>query len=99
MAQPALLATMRTDHLARSLPAHRRGTLSGMDAAPELTRTYLQRVPRWWAGKGPAAKLQIGRKWTLQMADGAARAVPRLIHLRHARQTTPGFGGGIGLSR
>ncbi|RFF37528.1 hypothetical protein DZD52_16165 [Xanthomonas nasturtii] len=32
-----------------------------MDAAPELTRTYLQRVPRWWAGKGPAAKPQIIR--------------------------------------
>ncbi|ASK97311.1 hypothetical protein XcvCFBP7112P_14655 [Xanthomonas citri pv. vignicola] len=25
-----------------------------MDAATELTRTYLQRVLRWWAGKGPA---------------------------------------------
>ncbi|QWN25861.1 hypothetical protein DGM85_04995 [Xanthomonas phaseoli pv. phaseoli] len=25
----------------------------------ELTRTSLQRVPRWWAGKGPAAKPQI----------------------------------------
>ncbi|QER96423.1 hypothetical protein FLG15_22370 [Xanthomonas phaseoli pv. dieffenbachiae] len=31
----------RTDHLHWSLPAHRRGTLRGMDAAPELTRTYL----------------------------------------------------------
>ncbi|AVQ07229.1 TPA: hypothetical protein HH295_08315 [Xanthomonas vasicola pv. zeae] len=30
-----------------------------MDAATELTGTYLQRVPRWWAGKGPAAKPQI----------------------------------------
>ncbi|ASL01501.1 hypothetical protein XcvCFBP7113P_15090 [Xanthomonas citri pv. vignicola] len=46
---------MRTDQLDWSLPAHRRGTLGGMDAATELTRTYLQRVPRWWAGKGPAA--------------------------------------------
>ncbi|APO93854.1 hypothetical protein BI313_03875 [Xanthomonas vesicatoria] len=26
-----------------------------MDAAKELTWTYLQRVLRWWAGKGPAA--------------------------------------------
>ncbi|RFF40021.1 hypothetical protein DZD52_08415 [Xanthomonas nasturtii] len=42
-----------------SLPAHRRGTSSGMDAAPELTRTYLQRVLRWWAGKGPAARQQV----------------------------------------
>jgi hypothetical protein len=32
-ASHALLATMHTDHLARSLPAHRRGTLRGMDAA------------------------------------------------------------------
>ncbi|PPU69657.1 hypothetical protein XpiCFBP4643_02125 [Xanthomonas pisi] len=29
-----------------------------MDAATELTWTYLQRVLRWWAGKGPAAHLQ-----------------------------------------
>ncbi|PPT41859.1 hypothetical protein XarjCFBP7653_05345 [Xanthomonas arboricola] len=49
---------MRTDHLDRSLPAHRRGTLSGMDAAPEPTWTYLRRVLRWWAGKGPAANAQ-----------------------------------------
>ncbi|PPU08918.1 hypothetical protein XarjCFBP7645_00825 [Xanthomonas arboricola] len=51
--------TMPTDHPDRSLPAHRRGTLSGMDAAPEPTGTYLRRVPRWWAGKDPAAKPQI----------------------------------------
>ncbi|PPU55018.1 hypothetical protein XdyCFBP7245_15345 [Xanthomonas dyei] len=37
------------------MPAHRRGTLGGMDAATELTGTYLQRVLRGWAGKGPAA--------------------------------------------
>ncbi len=41
-----------------SLPAHRRGTLGGMDAATELTRTHLRRVLRWWAGKGPAASVQ-----------------------------------------
>ncbi|PPU34406.1 hypothetical protein XarbCFBP7604_11380 [Xanthomonas arboricola] len=29
----ALLATTHTDHPDRSLPAHRRGTLRGMDAA------------------------------------------------------------------
>ncbi|MCE4363912.1 hypothetical protein, partial [Xanthomonas hortorum] len=29
----ALLANMHTDHLGWSLPAHRRGTLRGMDAA------------------------------------------------------------------
>ncbi|NMI51043.1 hypothetical protein E1J25_04695 [Xanthomonas hortorum pv. taraxaci] len=56
-----MLATTHTDTLDWSLPAHRRGTLCGMDAAEELTRTYLQRVPRWWAGKGPAAKPQISR--------------------------------------
>ncbi|MFS8374898.1 hypothetical protein EIQ07_00855 [Xanthomonas campestris pv. campestris] len=49
---------MRTDHLDWSLSAHRRRTLGGMDAATELTGTYLQRVLRWWAGKGPAAHLQ-----------------------------------------
>ncbi|MBB4756932.1 hypothetical protein FHT15_001619 [Xanthomonas campestris] len=59
-----LLKTMHTDHLDGSLPAHRRGTLSGMDAAPEPTRTYLRRVLRWWVGKGPAAKSQISRQAT-----------------------------------
>ncbi|PPT25055.1 hypothetical protein XarbCFBP7629_03250 [Xanthomonas arboricola] len=49
------------DHLAWSLPAHRRGTLRGMDAAYAPTGTYLLRVLRWWAGKGPAAKPQIRR--------------------------------------
>ncbi|PPT28275.1 hypothetical protein XaCFBP7622_15520 [Xanthomonas arboricola] len=49
---------MHTDHLDWSLPAHRRGTLSGMDAAPEPTWTYLRRVPQWWAGKGRAANSQ-----------------------------------------
>ncbi|ASK91581.1 hypothetical protein XAP3CFBP6996_016415 [Xanthomonas citri pv. fuscans CFBP 6996] len=52
---------MHTDQLDGSLPAHRRGSLGGMDAATELTWTYLQHVLRWWAGKGPAAKPQIGR--------------------------------------
>ncbi|PPT73319.1 hypothetical protein XaplCFBP3122_20940, partial [Xanthomonas arboricola pv. populi] len=41
------------------LPAHRRGTLSGMDATPEPKRTYLRRVLRWWAGNGPAARPHI----------------------------------------
>ncbi|TVS33054.1 hypothetical protein E2P62_15440, partial [Xanthomonas perforans] len=27
----------------------------------EPTRTYLRRVPRWWAGKDPAAKSQTSR--------------------------------------
>ncbi|MFS8433310.1 hypothetical protein EIQ01_11635 [Xanthomonas campestris pv. raphani] len=49
---------MRTDHLDWSLSAHRRRTLGGMDAATELTGTYLQRVLRWWAGKGLAAHMQ-----------------------------------------
>ncbi|NHF68264.1 hypothetical protein FFY45_21660 [Xanthomonas hortorum] len=26
-----------------------------------ISRTYLRRVPRWWAGKGPAARQQISR--------------------------------------
>ncbi|PUE98219.1 hypothetical protein EYC55_12655 [Xanthomonas oryzae] len=26
-----------------------------------LTGTYLQRVPRWWAGKGPAANAKTSR--------------------------------------
>ncbi|EFF45141.1 conserved hypothetical protein [Xanthomonas citri pv. aurantifolii str. ICPB 11122] len=33
------------------MPAHRRGTLGGMDAATELTRTYFQRVRRRWAAR------------------------------------------------
>ncbi|PPT24142.1 hypothetical protein XarjCFBP7652_04005 [Xanthomonas arboricola] len=41
----ALLKVMHTDHLDWSLPAHRRGTLCGMDAAEEPTWTYLRRVP------------------------------------------------------
>ncbi|WP_221205611.1 hypothetical protein, partial [Xanthomonas arboricola] len=32
----SLLKSMQTDHLDWSLPAHRRGTLGGMDAATEL---------------------------------------------------------------
>ncbi|QBG85577.1 hypothetical protein EYR27_19460 [Xanthomonas oryzae] len=35
-----------------------------MDAATELTGTYLQRVLRWWAGKGPAANA----KWKARFA-------------------------------
>ncbi|RJS05954.1 hypothetical protein XnspCFBP7698_07330 [Xanthomonas sp. CFBP 7698] len=31
-----LLKPVRTDHLRWSLPAHRRGTLGGMDGGPEL---------------------------------------------------------------
>ncbi|NIJ92238.1 hypothetical protein FHT12_000896 [Xanthomonas campestris] len=49
---------LRTNQRDWSLPAHRRGTLSGMDAAPEPTRTYLRRVLRRWAGKGLAAEPQ-----------------------------------------
>ncbi|MFW3176752.1 hypothetical protein DGM85_10025 [Xanthomonas phaseoli pv. phaseoli] len=49
-----LVETLCTGQVGRSLPAHRRGALGGMDAATELTRTYLRRVLRWWAGKGPA---------------------------------------------
>ncbi|NMI17700.1 hypothetical protein E1J23_09985 [Xanthomonas gardneri] len=52
----ALFKTRHTDHLDWPLPAHRRGTLRGMDAAQEPTRTYLRRVPRWWAGQGPCSQ-------------------------------------------
>ncbi|AVQ09193.1 TPA: hypothetical protein HH295_12700 [Xanthomonas vasicola pv. zeae] len=52
---------MRTDHLNWSLPAYRHRTPGGMDAAKEPTVRYLQRVPRWWAGKGPAATAPISR--------------------------------------
>ncbi|PPT85845.1 hypothetical protein XarzCFBP7410_01035 [Xanthomonas arboricola pv. zantedeschiae] len=61
---------MRTDHPDRSLPTHRRGTLSGMDAAPEPTRTYLRRVLRWWAGEGPAAKRQINNQSQVSQGRG-----------------------------
>ncbi|RFF41869.1 hypothetical protein DZD52_03210 [Xanthomonas nasturtii] len=56
-----------TDHLAWSLPAHRRGTLGGMDAAKELPWTCLQRVPRRWAGKGPAATAKTCSSRALQL--------------------------------
>ncbi|PPU39786.1 hypothetical protein XaplCFBP3123_12515 [Xanthomonas arboricola pv. populi] len=42
-----------------------------MDAAPEPTTTYLRRVSRWWAGKGPATNLQI---------DCARSTAPRSIY-------------------
>ncbi|RFF40172.1 hypothetical protein DZD52_07555 [Xanthomonas nasturtii] len=57
----ALLKTMHTDHLHWSLPAHRRGTLSGMDAAPEPPWMDPRRVLRWWAGEGPAANATTSR--------------------------------------
>ncbi|PPT41236.1 hypothetical protein XabCFBP2524_01485 [Xanthomonas axonopodis pv. begoniae] len=53
-----MLKTLRTDHRDWSLPAHRRGTLSGMDAAPEPPGMDPRRVLRRWAGKGPAANVQ-----------------------------------------
>ncbi|KOR39427.1 hypothetical protein ADT25_22290 [Xanthomonas oryzae] len=54
----ALLNALHTDQNDWFLPAHRRGIRGGMDPATELARTYLQRVVRWWAGKGTAAKAQ-----------------------------------------
>ncbi len=85
--------SMGTDHPDGSLPAQRRGTLSGMDAAPEPTRTYLRHVPRRWAGKGLAAEPQTAcpassrrcalSAWTChRCADGnreAARAYVAVI--------------------
>ncbi|PPU04981.1 hypothetical protein XarjCFBP7645_19875 [Xanthomonas arboricola] len=74
----AQLATMHTDHPDGTLPAHRRGTLSGMDAAPEPTRTYLRRVLRWWAGKGLAAKPWIVCSAPDLSAWSACIATPRI---------------------
>ncbi|PPT37405.1 hypothetical protein XarjCFBP7653_14665 [Xanthomonas arboricola] len=68
---------MHTDHLDWPLPARRRGTLSGMDAAPEPTRTYLRRVLRWWAGKGPAAHLQRRGRGALTACRTRRKPVPR----------------------
>ncbi|AZR24423.1 hypothetical protein XvhCFBP2543_00855 [Xanthomonas vasicola] len=68
---------MHTDRRHWSLPAHHRGTLGGMDAAKELTRTYLQRVLRWWAGKDPAAKSQIScLQPELRVSQPAAKVRP-----------------------
>ncbi|RFF39818.1 hypothetical protein DZD52_08965 [Xanthomonas nasturtii] len=67
-----LLKAVRNDQLDWSLPAQRRGTLSGRDAAPELTWTYLQRVPRRWPGKGPAAKPQTIRSATRSLKSKAS---------------------------
>ncbi|SUZ28896.1 hypothetical protein CPBF424_27260 [Xanthomonas euroxanthea] len=85
----ALLKTMHTDHLDWSLPAHHRGTLSGMDAAPEPTRTYLRRVLRWWAGKGPAANSQRRGRGASPLAGHAVN--PSLgVRWRHpCRHTVP----------
>ncbi|PNV29130.1 hypothetical protein xavtCFBP7764_06980 [Xanthomonas citri] len=61
--------------------AHRCGTLSGMDAAPEPTRTYLRRVPRWYAPQAPAANRSSRMKVpdvvrkidrSTELVDGAA---------------------------
>ncbi|AUI90067.1 hypothetical protein EBA01_07285 [Xanthomonas oryzae pv. oryzae] len=52
---------MYTDQPGWSLPAHRRGTRGGMDAAAELAWTDLPRVLRWWAGKGLQPNPQISR--------------------------------------
>ncbi|RJS05518.1 hypothetical protein XnspCFBP7698_04785 [Xanthomonas sp. CFBP 7698] len=54
-----------------------------MDAAPEPPGTDSRRVPRWWAGKGPAANTKTSRA--------------RCPHgLRDTPSTRPwGLGGGI----
>ncbi|PPT16862.1 hypothetical protein XaCFBP7622_21050 [Xanthomonas arboricola] len=57
-----------TDRLDRSLSVHRRGTLSGMDAAPEPTGTYLRRVPRGWAGKDRSRRSVCGCKQSMTCA-------------------------------
>ncbi|AYO93727.1 hypothetical protein DB818_09380 [Xanthomonas perforans] len=93
-----MLKTLHTDQLDWSLPAHRRGTLGGMDAATELTGTYLQRVLRWWAGKDPAVSAQSMRS-APDLRNGSAhptysdshRTPPAAlaIHSMHAGCATP----------
>ncbi|PPT39062.1 hypothetical protein XarjCFBP7653_11805 [Xanthomonas arboricola] len=75
---------MHTDRLDWPLPGHRRGTLSGMDAAPEPTWTYLRRVLRWWAGKGPAANAQrrVRCALTRQLVGAHLKAVCRAVRIR-----------------
>ncbi|MBB4756749.1 hypothetical protein FHT15_001404 [Xanthomonas campestris] len=75
-ASVALLKPTHTYHLYWSLPAHRRGTLSGMDAAPEPTWTYLRRVRRWWVGKGPAANSQRRVRGALTVCGTRREPVP-----------------------
>ncbi|MBB3827417.1 hypothetical protein FHR50_003648 [Xanthomonas arboricola] len=70
------LRSLHTDHLDWSLPAHRRRTLGGMDAATEPTGMYLRRVLRWWAGKGPAAKAQTIRSALLLPGSSDQVATP-----------------------
>ncbi|PPT35270.1 hypothetical protein XarjCFBP7653_18660 [Xanthomonas arboricola] len=77
------IKTMHTDRLDWLLPAHRRGTLSGMDAAPEPTRTYLRRVLRWWAGKGPAANSQRQERGALTAPDSWSAALSKTMHTAH----------------
>ncbi|PPV07319.1 hypothetical protein XbrCFBP1976_07990 [Xanthomonas bromi] len=76
---------VHTDQLGWSLPAHRRVTLGGMDAAKDLTGTYLQRVLRWWAAEGPAAELQIYR--SAIDACKASAPMQRALTVRSGRQT------------
>ncbi|QDS14755.1 hypothetical protein FPL04_03270 [Xanthomonas arboricola] len=56
------------------MPAYRRGLLRCMDAAKEPAGTYLRRVPRWWAGKGLAARAQINCSAPLSLARERALA-------------------------
>ncbi len=80
------------DQLDWSLRAHRRGTLGGMDAAKELTRTHLRRVLRWWAGKGPAASVQRRGHCTSRLVgcfiERYAQRSRRLIKRPKAHRTT-----------
>ncbi|SYZ53174.1 hypothetical protein CPBF367_12360 [Xanthomonas arboricola pv. juglandis] len=85
----ALLKSRRTDHLDWSLPAHPRGTLSGMDAAPEPTGTYLRRVLRWWAGKGPAANSQRRGRGALTACGTRREPVPGARWRHPCRHTVP----------
>ncbi|NIJ81637.1 hypothetical protein FHT10_002794 [Xanthomonas arboricola] len=56
----ALLKALQTDHLHRSLPAHHRGTLGGMDAATELHGCTCSVS----CDGGRARALQQGRRWS-----------------------------------
>ncbi|PPU85797.1 hypothetical protein XhhCFBP4925_02190 [Xanthomonas hortorum pv. hederae] len=51
-----MLKAMHTDHLDWSLPAHRRGTLRGMDAAVRAYTDVLAACPAMVGGQGPCGQ-------------------------------------------
>ncbi|OLR69264.1 hypothetical protein BI311_24985 [Xanthomonas citri pv. citri] len=47
-----------------SLPAHRGGTRCTYVLVSAYAASMPRKVPRWWAGKDPAARPQISLQWT-----------------------------------